>query len=93
MVPLSILDLAAVGREETIAESFAGSVELARAAEAGGYTRVWYAEHHGIDSLVMEGALRVASRLGFRRGEPRRTTAGRVRRGSPRRTTTRFSRR
>jgi luciferase family oxidoreductase group 1 len=51
-VPLSILDLAAVGREETIAESFAGSVELARAAERGGYKRVWYAEHHNISSIA-----------------------------------------
>ncbi|HWT90887.1 MAG TPA: LLM class flavin-dependent oxidoreductase, partial [Solirubrobacterales bacterium] len=51
-VPLSILDLAAVGREETIAESFAGSVELARAAERGGYRRIWYAEHHNIRSIA-----------------------------------------
>jgi luciferase family oxidoreductase group 1 len=51
-VPLSILDLAAVGREETIAESFAGSVALARAAERGGYRRVWYAEHHNISSIA-----------------------------------------
>jgi luciferase family oxidoreductase group 1 len=51
-VPLSILDLAAVGREETIAESFAGSVELARAAERSGYRRVWYAEHHNISSIA-----------------------------------------
>jgi luciferase family oxidoreductase group 1 len=51
-VPLSILDLAAVGREETIAESFAGSVELARAAERCGYKRIWYAEHHNISSIA-----------------------------------------
>jgi luciferase family oxidoreductase group 1 len=51
-IPLSILDLAAVGREETIAESFAGSVELARAAERGGYRRIWYAEHHNISSIA-----------------------------------------
>ncbi len=51
-VPLSILDLAAVGRDESIAESFAGSVELARLAERGGYRRVWYAEHHNIRSIA-----------------------------------------
>jgi len=50
--PLSILDLAAVGREETIAESFAGSVELAQLAERGGYRRIWYAEHHNISSIA-----------------------------------------
>src|ERR671912_1501398 len=51
-VPISILDLAAVGREETVAESFAGSVELARAAERAGYRRIWYAEHHNIASIA-----------------------------------------
>src|SRR5919107_4284590 len=51
-VPISILDLAAVGKEETVAESFAGSVELARAAERSGYQRVWYAEHHNISSIA-----------------------------------------
>jgi luciferase family oxidoreductase group 1 len=51
-VPISILDLAAVGREETVAESFQGSVELARAAERGGYRRIWYAEHHNISSIA-----------------------------------------
>jgi luciferase family oxidoreductase group 1 len=51
-IPLSILDLAAVGREETIAESFAGSLELARLAERCGYRRIWYAEHHNISSIA-----------------------------------------
>ena len=51
-VPLSILDLAAVGEGETIADSFAGSVQLAQMAEASGYKRVWYAEHHSIDSIA-----------------------------------------
>jgi len=51
-IPISILDLAAVGREETVAESFAGSVALAQAAERGGYKRVWYAEHHNITSIA-----------------------------------------
>src|SRR5215213_2706175 len=50
--PISILDLAAVGREETVAESFAGSLELARLAERSGYRRIWYAEHHNISSIA-----------------------------------------
>src|SRR3954468_13687131 len=58
-VPLSILDLAAVGREEAIAESFAGSVELARAAERGGYRRGWYAEHHNISSIASPATARL----------------------------------
>jgi luciferase family oxidoreductase group 1 len=51
-VPLSILDLAFVGEHETIAESFEGSVALAQRAEALGYRRVWYAEHHNIRSIA-----------------------------------------
>ncbi len=50
--PLSILDLASVGEGETIAESLAGSVALARLAEEAGYRRVWYAEHHSIGSIA-----------------------------------------
>lgn len=44
--------MAAVGEGETIAQSFDGSVRLARLAEAAGYHRVWYAEHHSIDSIA-----------------------------------------
>jgi luciferase family oxidoreductase group 1 len=51
-VPLSILDLAIIGEGESATESFAGSVELARLAERGGYRRVWYAEHHSIRSIA-----------------------------------------
>src|SRR4029079_19231377 len=50
--PISILDLAAVGHGESIADSFAGSVALARLAERTGYTRIWYAEHHNIRSIA-----------------------------------------
>src|SRR5688500_19684958 len=49
---LSILDLAPVGPGETPRESFAASVELARAAERLGYRRVWYAEHHNMASIA-----------------------------------------
>ena len=49
---LSLLDLAMVGKDETIGESFAGSVALARLAERLGYERIWYAEHHNIGSIA-----------------------------------------
>ena len=51
-VPLSILDLAPVRAGETTRDSFAGSVELARLAEAAGYRRVWYAEHHNMARIA-----------------------------------------
>jgi luciferase family oxidoreductase group 1 len=49
---LSILDLAPVSPGQTPRESFAASVELARAAERAGYRRVWYAEHHNMPSIA-----------------------------------------
>jgi luciferase family oxidoreductase group 1 len=51
-VPLSVLDLAFVGETETVRESLAGSVLLAQRAEALGYRRVWYAEHHNMRSIA-----------------------------------------
>ena len=50
---LSILDLAPIRRGETASrDAFAASVALAQRAEALGYERVWYAEHHNIASIA-----------------------------------------
>src|SRR5699024_6393303 len=49
---LSLLDLAVVGREQTVQEGLAGTVALAQAAERCGYERVWYAEHHNNPSIA-----------------------------------------
>ncbi|MEV4567247.1 LLM class flavin-dependent oxidoreductase [Nonomuraea sp. NPDC049419] len=51
-LPLSILDLAHIGEGETAADSFAASVTLAQRAEELGYQRIWYAEHHNMDSIA-----------------------------------------
>ncbi len=51
-VPLSILDLAIIGKGQTAAESFAGSVAMAQLAERLGYRRIWYAEHHNMGSIA-----------------------------------------
>jgi luciferase family oxidoreductase group 1 len=51
-LPLSILDLAYIGKGETAADAFAGSVELARRAEQWGYHRIWYAEHHNMPTIA-----------------------------------------
>jgi len=52
MTPLSILDLALIGKDQTPADALAGSVALARAAERLGYRRVWYAEHHNMSTIA-----------------------------------------
>lgn len=51
-VPLSLLDLATVEADGDIRGALAHSVELARTAEAGGYRRLWYAEHHNMASIA-----------------------------------------
>ncbi|HEX3842693.1 MAG TPA: LLM class flavin-dependent oxidoreductase [Acidimicrobiales bacterium] len=50
--PLSILDLAIIGKGETARDSLDGSVALARRAERLGYRRVWYAEHHNNSAIA-----------------------------------------
>ncbi|MFH5823920.1 LLM class flavin-dependent oxidoreductase [Georgenia sp. AZ-5] len=49
-VPLSVLDLATVNG--SVADSFAASVELAQHAEAWGYRRYWFAEHHNMPTIA-----------------------------------------
>ena len=51
-VPLSILDLAIIGKGETAQDSLQGSVALAQRAEKLGYRRVWYAEHHNNSAIA-----------------------------------------
>ncbi len=51
-VPLSILDLAHIPRGGTAAGSLASSVRLAQNAEKWGYRRIWYAEHHNLNSIA-----------------------------------------
>ncbi|NQX13593.1 LLM class flavin-dependent oxidoreductase [Microbacteriaceae bacterium VKM Ac-2855] len=51
-VPISLLDLAPIAPGQTVRDSFDASVALAQAAEAHGYRRVWYAEHHNMPSIA-----------------------------------------
>lgn len=50
--PLSVLDLAPIRQDGTIAESFAESVALAQLTERLGFTRYWLAEHHSLDGIA-----------------------------------------
>lgn len=51
-VPLSVLDLAAVGSIDSIRDALHGCVAVAQQAEASGYRRVWYAEHHNMPAIA-----------------------------------------
>ncbi len=51
-IPFSLLDLAPVCEGSTPAQAFANSLDLARHAEALGYTRYWLAEHHNMPGIA-----------------------------------------
>lgn len=51
-IKYSVLDLATVIEGHTIADSFNGSVANAQQAEALGYTRYWFAEHHNMINVA-----------------------------------------
>ncbi|GAA1480932.1 LLM class flavin-dependent oxidoreductase [Gordonia sinesedis] len=51
-VPLSILDLAQVAADESVADSLAASTGMAQRAESWGYRRIWYAEHHNMSTIA-----------------------------------------
>ena len=51
-IPFSVLDLAPIVAGAGAADSFKRSVSLAKHAEALGYKRVWYAEHHNMENIA-----------------------------------------
>lgn len=52
MIPYSVLDLAPVCEGSDPAQAFRNSLDLARHAEALGYTRYWLAEHHNMPGIA-----------------------------------------
>ena len=51
-LPLSILDLAPVSHGTSTPDALAETVKLAQLGDELGFTRVWYAEHHGMPSIA-----------------------------------------
>ena len=51
-IPLSIQDLAPVADGTTTPQALAHTVDLARLGDELGFTRLWYAEHHGMSSIA-----------------------------------------
>jgi len=51
MIPFSVLDLIPIREGGTLAQAYAASAALARAAEAAGYRRFWVAEHHAMEGI------------------------------------------
>jgi luciferase family oxidoreductase group 1 len=51
-VPISVLDLAVVGRDRSVSDALHATVAVAQRAEELGYERVWYAEHHNMATIA-----------------------------------------
>jgi luciferase family oxidoreductase group 1 len=51
LAPLSILDLAIIGKGQSAGDALRHAVTVAQRAEERGYRRVWYAEHHNMASI------------------------------------------
>jgi luciferase family oxidoreductase group 1 len=52
MIPLSILDLSPVVAGGTGAQALRNTLDLARRADALGFTRYWVAEHHNLSNIA-----------------------------------------
>ncbi|MCU7554731.1 LLM class flavin-dependent oxidoreductase [Alteromonas sp. ASW11-19] len=51
-IPVSLLDLAHIGEQQSVAQAVSHSQRLAQAAEQHGFNRVWLAEHHGMRGVA-----------------------------------------
>ena len=52
MIPFSVLDLAPIVEGGDASQAFRNALDLARHAEAWGYTRFWMAEHHSMPGIA-----------------------------------------
>ncbi|MET0895485.1 MAG: MsnO8 family LLM class oxidoreductase, partial [Acidimicrobiia bacterium] len=63
-IPLSVLDLAPVGRGSSPAEALRRSTELVQLAERLGYRRHWVAEHHNMPGIASSSPAVLLAHLG-----------------------------
>jgi len=64
MTAYSLLDLVPVVEGGTVAQSLANAADLARHAEALGFTRYWCAEHHGMSGIASAATSVVLAHIG-----------------------------
>jgi luciferase family oxidoreductase group 1 len=64
MTAYSLLDLVPILEGGTASQSFANAAELARHAEAEGFSRYWVAEHHGMAGIASAATAVVIAHVG-----------------------------
>ncbi|OAV60855.1 LLM class flavin-dependent oxidoreductase [Enteractinococcus helveticum] len=62
--PVSILDLATVRHGQSIAESLKESTELAVLADELGFRRLWFAEHHNMETIASSATSVLLAHMG-----------------------------
>lgn len=62
--PVSILDLATVHHGQPIAESLQESTELAVLADELGFNRLWFAEHHNMETIASSATSVLLAHIG-----------------------------
>lgn len=72
-IRLSVLDQSPVSAGSTPGEALGHSIDLARRADALGYTRFWMSEHHAMDTLACTAPELMLARIG---AETRRIRLG-----------------
>jgi luciferase family oxidoreductase group 1 len=75
-LPLAVLDFVGIEYGESAAESVAGAVGIAQAAEAAGYRRYWVSEHHNMTSLACSAPELLIAHVGAHTGSIRVGAAG-----------------
>lgn len=64
MTAYSLLDLVPITQSGSAGESLANAADLARHAEAEGFTRYWVAEHHGMPGIASAATAVVIAHVG-----------------------------
>ena len=67
-IAYSILELATVSKGNSIGEVFANTVALAQKAEAAGFKRMWFAEHHNMPAIASSPFVPQSYRPRLRKG-------------------------
>ena len=74
--PLSLIDFCTRYPDETIGEAMQRSVAFAQQAEALGYERIWYSEHHNMPTIVSSAPAVLIAHIGAKTSRIRLGSGG-----------------
>lgn len=74
--PLSLIDFCTRYPDETVGEAMRRSVAFAQQAEALGYERIWYSEHHNMPTIVSSAPAVLIAHIGAKTSRIRLGSGG-----------------